>query len=174
MRVRHNGALMLMAGLLIGASCGLLIAGLLDPAPEVVASPGGQERIICLIDQATDSLDAQLYLLTSEDAIDALVRAHRRGVDVRVILERDVPGGENEDAYVELASAGVMVRYASSSFYRTHSKLIIIDGQEALVGSHNLSEAALSGNREVSVLIRDREALSHLISLFEDDWSIAS
>lgn len=173
--MKKSDVVCLLIGIAVGAGLWAALSPLAFPAAVTpVFSPGGGERIIALIDSARGTLDVEIYLLTSDGALEALERANARGVAVRVILEREVMDGGNAPAYARLASGGIPVRYASRSYRLTHSKFMVVDGREVLVGSHNLSGAALYDNREASVIIRDSATVAAFTSVFERDWAAAS
>jgi len=86
-----------------------------------------------------------------------LGRAARRGVRVTVVLERDaVPDStinrDNRDSSERLRNNGVEIHFDSPK-KTTHTKLAVIDGRYTFIGSHNLTQAALKHNNELSVLI---------------------
>ena len=82
-----------------------------------------------------------------------LVEARRRGVEVTVILEGDdAVGRENRTAAGYLDRNGVKVIFPRGRRV-THAKAVVIDDRYVLIGSHNLSHAALNRNRELSVLL---------------------
>lgn len=162
-----------------GACAGMILAILLHPllfAPSItpIFSPDDGEMIPALIDGAGESIDIEIYVFSSRDVVEALERAKSRGVRIRIIIERNVVGDDNDAIFRELASKGFDVRYASKAYKLTHSKFIIIDGKEVLVGSHNLSNSALYKNREASVIIRDSPAVADFIKAFKTDWALAS
>jgi phosphatidylserine/phosphatidylglycerophosphate/cardiolipin synthase-like enzyme len=64
------------------------------------------------------------------------------------------------------------VKFPPSSIY-LHSKLIIADGV-AFVGSENMSQTALSRNREVGVFVTEPAAQAVIASAFESDWTASS
>ena len=95
-----------------------------------------------------ESLENQLV----QDLIDA----HKRGVNVEVILEQDTWGritrrNKREGGFM-LSEAGVQVYFDSRS-QATHDKLIIVDERYTIIGSTNWSYYALEKNNEASVLI---------------------
>jgi len=159
------------AGVLVGILAIAFLAFFILPvfSATVVHSPDAQEEIISLIDSAQSSIYVEVYILTSHDVVDALISAHQRGVDVKVILEGRVSGGTNALAYSRLSGAGADVCWASEAYKLTHSKLIIIDGKKALVGSHNLSNSALNFNREISLIV-EGNVVAELLELFNYDW----
>lgn len=86
-----------------------------------------------------------------------LIEARRRGVEVTVILEGGkTVGRENLAAARALARGGVRVVIPGGR-RTTHAKAVVIDGRYVMVGSHNLSHAALSRNRELSLLVDSPE-----------------
>jgi phosphatidylserine/phosphatidylglycerophosphate/cardiolipin synthase-like enzyme len=169
-------AMLLGAGLLAGIILGFAVHPVLfAPSIAPVFSPEEGARVISFIDGAGKTIDVEVYVFSSRDVVEALERAKARGVDVRIIVERDVISGENDQIYRELASKGFNIRYANDSEFKlTHAKFIIVDGREVLVGSHNLSNSALFKNREASVIIRDGPTVSEFARVFDNDWALAS
>jgi phosphatidylserine/phosphatidylglycerophosphate/cardiolipin synthase-like enzyme len=163
------------AGLAAGALLVLLAQQFfLAPAISPVFSPEQGGEIIGFIDSAEETLDIEVYILSSRDVVAALERAKARGVEIRIIVERNVVSGENDEIYRELASKGFNIRFAGSAQKLTHSKFIIVDGKAVLVGSHNLSNSALFKNREASVIIRDSATVNKFGQIFETDWATAN
>ena len=102
-----------------------------------------------------------------------LIKAHRRGVDVKVIFDQNVRFWENSwrknmverksrDAYKRLLNAGVSVYYDSREQI-THSKIIVIDNYITIVGSANWTFSAMNRNNEASVLIESNEVAEEFI-----------
>lgn len=102
---------------------------------------------------------------------EELVRARRRGVEVTVILEQDNgrKGGvteDNRETAAFLASGGVRVYFDSPSVV-THAKCAVIDGRYVYLGSHNLTQAALRHNNELSVVIDSPEIAAEVASYMD-------
>ena len=161
------------AGVFAGVILFFVLSFMFLPAysVSVISSPGAEDEIISLIDSAQHSIYIDMYILTSEKVVDALISAHYRGVEVKVILEERT--GANALAFSRLEGAGTQVCWASAVYKLSHPKLIIVDNQKALVGSHNLSNSALNSNREISLLVQGN-VVSTLISLFNSDWDACS
>ncbi len=156
------------SGLLVGLILFLVLNQLfLAPVIIPVFSPEDGNEIIEFIDGAEESLDIEVYLFTSYDVHDAVVRAHDRGVKIRILLEAEPMNNANDEMYIRLAGEGISVKYYGGK--RMHSKFIIRDGKEVLVGSHNFSYSALNKNREASVIISG-SAVKEFIDVFEEDW----
>lgn len=164
-----------LLGLLLGFSiCFIILNFVLTPEIKTVFSPEDGHEVIDLIDSAEKSIDIEMYVFTSRDAIAALERAKERGVEIRVIIERNVISGQNGQTYNELNTKGIITKYSSRVYALTHSKTIIIDGKKVIVGSHNLSNSALYENREASVIITDLMIVKQFVDVFETDWAIAT
>ena len=100
----------------------------------------------------------------SNQLIDVLIEAKKRGVDVEVVLDQNVDfvqrrhAGDWETkikstrAYKRLKDAGIKVFYDEPTRY-AHAKCVIIDKKIVILGSTNWTEASFDNNIETSVLI---------------------
>ncbi len=143
-----------------------------NPVLTTVTSPGSSQYIVGLIDSAQSQVKIEMYVFTSKEVMLALERAVNRGVSVELILEPRVD--QNYETAQKLKTAGVVVKWASTSFANTHSKIIIVDGKITFVGSTNLSMHALELNRETAVIISDPCTAASFIKTFDADWQIAT
>jgi len=105
----------------------------------------------------------------------ALKEAGGRGVRVRLLGSPKEPG----DTYflagaLRLKEAGALVRFLPDPY--VHAKVLVRDGEEALLGSLNLSANSIQANRELAVRFTAREApeaFRRLLSVMEGDWEKA-
>ena len=80
----------------------------------------------------------------SNRLLDDLIDAHKRGVKVHVILDYPKPeymgeeGPKNQQVYEKLKEAGIDVQFDSPE-KRTHNKVLVVDREIIIVGSHNYS-----------------------------------
>ena len=114
---------------------------------------GRLAAILDLIDKAEDSLRVIFYIFASDEAgtqvRDALVRAARRGVVVRLLL--DGYGSSDTDAkfFQPIADEGgafcmFLPRYGRRYLIRNHQKLVIADERRAIIGGANVETAYLT------------------------------
>src|SRR4030066_1114179 len=103
---------------------------------------------------------------------DTLIKAAKRGVTVKVILE--VESGrsstlneENRLTADQLKKGGGKV-YFDSPRKRTHVKAIVIDDRYTFIGSHNLTASALQYNKELSLMIDSVEVAKKTARDIED------
>jgi phosphatidylserine/phosphatidylglycerophosphate/cardiolipin synthase-like enzyme len=125
-------------------------------APPVAGSCDPLITVLRAIDGAQATIRLQMYSLTLRDVVSALVRAKRRGVDVRVIVDRgQLRQDRNDSSRVEdLASAGVPVLVDSVPGLM-HNKIMIVDDETVLTGSFNYTSGAEHWNAENLLLLRD-------------------
>lgn len=76
---------------------------------SATGSTGMDLRLAQAIDNATSTVDVAAYDLDARAVTDALVRAHQRGVTVRLVIEGDAQGrsGPRELQKVEIGRAHV-------------------------------------------------------------------
>lgn len=130
-------------------------------APTIQALFSPQDNIQAVIVRSINSAKKQVlvqaYLLTDNKIADALVAAHRRGLDVKVLLDAERDKINSSDGR-RLADAGVKVRL-ETAYDNAHNKIIIIDGKTLLTGSYNFTHAAQYKNAENVLLIQNAPKL---------------
>jgi phosphatidylserine/phosphatidylglycerophosphate/cardiolipin synthase-like enzyme len=112
---------------------------------------------------------AEVYTLTDPALVAALARAHRRGADVRVILD---PNQEyNLHAHALLLAVGVSARwYPVPRGVLLHAKIGLFD-DELVLGSANWTLSGLDVNHELDIETRDPQTVAAYGSRFESDWA---
>lgn len=138
----------------------------------LVMPEDGVEAVETLIDGARQSLRLKQFKLQSERIEQALLRAHRRGVRVRVMLNPQTSGGDrwNDGAFARLEAWGMEVAWTSDAFPVTHEKSLVVDGHTALVATFNLSDKYFTQTRDYGVVTHDPNVVSQVIAGFEADW----
>jgi phosphatidylserine/phosphatidylglycerophosphate/cardiolipin synthase-like enzyme len=95
----------------------------------------------------------QAYSFTSAPIAKALLDAHKRGVQVQVILDKSQRTEKYSSADF-LANQGVPTRIDANHAI-SHNKVMIIDGETIITGSFNFTKAAQENNAENLLIIRD-------------------
>jgi hypothetical protein len=111
------------------------------------------QTIVARIDGAQRQILVQAYEFTSAPIAKAVVEAKGRGVEVRVILDKQAAGG-GYSAATFLKHAGVPV-LIDREHKIAHNKVIVIDGRTVITGSFNFTKAAEEHNAENLVVIDD-------------------
>jgi phosphatidylserine/phosphatidylglycerophosphate/cardiolipin synthase-like enzyme len=103
------------------------------------------------IDRAEIQILVSAYgLTTSSKAVEALIQAKRRGVDVRVIADRTTPW-ERKSGLGPLAEAGVPI-WIDNTVRIAHSKSMVIDSQVTLTGSMNWTGGAAQNSENLNLV----------------------
>ena len=115
---------------------------------------GCTEAVVKEIDAAKKTIIVQAYSFTSAPIAKALVEAHKRGVDVRVILDKSQRTEKYSSADFVL-HAGIPI-WIDAQHAIAHNKVMVIDGATVLTGSFNFTKAAEEHNAENLLVIRDK------------------
>ena len=139
----------------------------------VYFSPHGgcEDQIISWINRANSSIHVLIYSFTLDGIRDALVQAHERSVQVRVVFEQNNINGAGSE-YQNLKNAGLEVRVDGNSEYM-HDKVMIVDGKVVLTGSYNWSSHAENENNENLVVITSDNVAGTYESEFQRIWNAA-
>lgn len=133
---------------------------------QVFFSPKGgcTEAIVNTLNHAKKSILIQAYSFTSAPIAKAVVDAHKRGVQVKVILDKSQRTEKYSSADF-LAHAKVPV-FIDAKHKIAHNKVMIIDSGTVITGSFNFSKAAEEGNAENLLIIQN----SDLASKYIENW----
>jgi phosphatidylserine/phosphatidylglycerophosphate/cardiolipin synthase-like enzyme len=151
--MRHRFAIALLAALSAWTSPALA-------APRVVVCliPGENctKLVVDTVDAAAREVLVQAYGFTSCPIIEALARARKRGLDVRVLLDKSNVHPSKAAVLSYLRSAGIEPKIDSPPGI-AHRKVIIVDRNIVVSGSMNFTCAAQKRNVEVVEVTRGRK-----------------
>ncbi|WP_152362961.1 phospholipase D-like domain-containing protein [Microlunatus speluncae] len=113
------------------------------------------------------------YLIPDEDMLNALTRASRRGVDVRIIVPKEsnhiVADWLSRGFYNQLLSSGVRLFLYQGAM--VHAKTATIDGQWSTIGTANIDRLSLLGNYEINLEVYDPGVARQMEEIFSIDSS---
>lgn len=133
-----------------------------------------RQQIIAHLDSSKSTIEVAVYEISSTEMADALIRAARRGIQVRVLVDgirsTSATTQENqiEDERIPLR------RLTAQGENLLHDKFILFDGSLAATPSYDRSIRGLreSTGSEPS-FTRDKDEVKSLKSKFENLWRIA-
>ena len=153
------------------ASDGAWLANLkpIDDALFIQAPADGPAAVISVINQARVSIKMMMYHLSNPDVVNALINAHRRNVDVVLILDqKSISSGKYQDFASQLQAAGITVVRSSSGFSISHVKAMVIDGTMAFISTMNLV-GAWQQMRDYGIFTTDPGVIAEFNSVFATD-----
>jgi hypothetical protein len=103
-----------------------------------------------------------------EKLINAVLMKQQAGVDVKIIF-RVLMASEarkNLEALKEMGFDTDTIRVQKNC----HTKGVIVDGKEIMLGSQNWSNDGVSVNRDASLLFEDAELADYFRTIFYHDW----
>ncbi len=130
---------------------------------------GIEERLIALMDRAQRTLDVCVYEFDLENVADAMVRAARRGVRVRLVTDTDTV--ENRDppdqaVQARLREANIPI-VPDNRRPIMHNKFTIVDGEWVQMGSWNYTINDTYRNNNNQAIIQSRELAANYTAEFE-------
>jgi cardiolipin synthase A/B len=140
---------------------------------HLVWSPGSTARLLRVIDAAHSSIWVENEEMSDRDVISALESAAQRGVTVRVTMTESY---STDRAFDQLVAAGVHVAvYRQDAPLYIHAKVILVDSGtasvQAFIGSQNFSDASLSSNRELGVVLTAQQVPVGLVTVLASDFA---
>ena len=89
-----------------------------------------QRTLITMINNAQRNILVQAYLFTDDTIANALIRAHKRGVNVEILLDSQVMSDAKGSDGIRLYEAGIPVRL-ETRYENAHNKIMIFDHDTA-------------------------------------------
>ena len=144
-----------------------------NPAPEVFYGPEDRpaDHLVSLYMGARKSIYVAVYGLTYPPLVKALVAAHKRGVDVRVITDRGKLEERNQRTALEtLRLAGIPIKINRYDGLM-HIKQAVIDDRINTSGSLNQTSSAARFNDERLDILHDPITTQRAAKKFLSMWA---
>ena len=147
------------------------------PSIEAGFSPEGsaQQLVLNTIDSAQQSIRMMAYSFTDPDVMKALIAAHRRGVDIKIVI--DEKGNRNRASMAAMnlmVNTGIPLR-TNGRFPIQHDKILIVDNHTVESGSYNYSRAGSSRNSENVLVIHDVPELAQTyLTHWQSRWEMGT
>lgn len=121
-------------------------------------SPGDEcrRKLLGLCVSARTSLDVSVFTISDNRLSEAIIKAHQRGVIVRIITDDEKIHDAGSDIEI-LVAAGIVVRTDNSSAHM-HHKFALVDHHTLVNGSFNWTRSASDFNQE-NILVTNEPAL---------------
>jgi len=132
----------------------------------------GAKMIIDSILEAKKSLRIKMFVFSDPELIYAVIDAHKRGLDVKVMLNPARRSGEEENESTRrlFEQAGVNVKDTNPFFGLTHEKSMVVDDRLAFIKSLNWETKNLTETRDYAIITANPHEVAEVIMCFEADW----
>lgn len=150
----------------------VLAAASAVPASEVYFSPNGgaRQRLVRAIQESRKTIDIAVYNFTAYELADALYAAKARGVQVRVVVDREMAetGGSGVPG---LRLNGIPVRSLGvPELSLMHHKFAVFDERLVATGSYNWTNSAEHANYENLVVLEEPKLVERFQQEFRRLW----
>ena len=137
------------------------------------------------VDQAVSSVHLSIYLLSDHwrspevgnlDLVNTLAQASVRGLNCRCIIDQPHVVNRqlkyNIKAAAKLQASGWKIRVMPDK-KTLHEKILLLDKQIAVIGSHNISKASAISNFDTSLAVESVLLAERLYRQFWERWRLA-
>ena len=139
-------------------------------AADVFFSPGEECRnaIINRINGAIHQIGICVFTISDDRITDAIVTAHKKGVNVKIITDNDKSWDEGSDIK-QLARAGVSIKMDSTPNHM-HHKFMVVDNKSLLTGSYNWTMSAMRYNHGNILITEETGVVRSFLKEFDNLW----
>jgi phosphatidylserine/phosphatidylglycerophosphate/cardiolipin synthase-like enzyme len=118
---------------------------------------GAADAVVAEMAGARKTLDVAVYSVTHPQIAKAVADAHRRGVRVRVLLDKSQSSGRYSSA-TYLLNAGVPV-WTDADDGLMHHKYAVVDGRVVITGSFNFTKSGDQKKAENLLIVEGKAKL---------------
>ena len=138
----------------------------------IVLPDDSGQPILDAIAAAKKSIRIKMFVFSEPSLIKAVIDAHKRGVEVRIMLNPARRDGKEENADVRkaLTDAGIKVSDSNPAFDLTHEKSMVIDDTIAFVQSLNWEVENLTTTRDYAIVTTHKHEVDEVAQCFDADW----
>ncbi|KAG0262260.1 hypothetical protein BG011_000166 [Mortierella polycephala] len=138
--------------------------------PVFFPSEQSFQQLVNTLDGAKSSLDICVFTITDNHLANAIIRAHERGVRVRIISDDDKANDMGSDVNRLRDENNIPARVDNSPSHM-HHKFAVVDDAMVINGSYNWTKGARFDNRENLTLTNAPKAVQGFKAEFEKLWS---
>jgi len=122
-------------------------------------------KIIGWLNEAQTTIDVCMYMLTYDLLANAIINAHKRGVQIRLILDQD-----NVEITWKMGIMGIAKKVKRNSSCLMHHKFIIIDNKNIISGSMNWTYTGAHRNWENVFISNNHKLVDAFSREFQRLW----
>jgi phosphatidylserine/phosphatidylglycerophosphate/cardiolipin synthase-like enzyme len=126
-----------------------------------------ENAMVDAINSATRSIDGAMYEINLPRVTEALIAAHQRNVQVRLVLDDEYAIEDEDSTYEELEEAGIPIVSDDRSAFM-HHKFLVIDRSAVWAGSTNFTRNDVYNNNNNALFIRSSRLAENYTAEFEE------
>lgn len=130
---------------------------------------GAEKAIVSAIDDAKHEIRMQAFLFSNKPITEALIRAHKRGVKVTVLIDQKMVGKKPNTTNLILDAE--IPTFFDTAHRTAHDKIIIIDDSTVLTGSFNFVKVAETKNGENLIVLKSKPVAEQYIENWKKHFS---
>ncbi len=129
-------------------------------------------KIVEKIKNAKKRVFVEVYMLTEKRIKEALVKAHKRWIDIKIVIEHSpyLAVNLNQKHFKQLQEKWVNIVWSNAKNYAlNHSKIMLID-DELILSSGNFTYSTFAHNRDLFLITRDKNIVNIFTKIFNKDF----
>eukprot|EP00808_Paulinella_micropora_P003954 g28292.t1 len=131
--------------------------------------PTSLTKLLDVLTSARRTMDVCVFNITCDEIADTVLAAHKRGVRVRVITDKEQQKNPGNDIS-RMREIGIEVRQDNSQ-HMMHHKFAVVDGARLATGSFNWTRAAVLGNKENVIITTAKPLVTAYSTEFDKLWN---
>lgn len=132
---------------------------------NIILSPNySREKIEYIINNAQNSINMYFPYIQDESLENILINKAKNWLEINLIVDKVI---EEDKAYNSLLKAWINIKKIKKN--KLHAKAILVDNKYLYIWSINFSSSSLDKNREIWILINNKDIILKFTEIFESD-----
>ncbi|XP_066926773.1 uncharacterized protein [Clytia hemisphaerica] len=127
-------------------------------------------KLIDTLESSQFKLDVCVFVITSQDLADILIKKHKEGIIVRIVTDCEKMD-LNCSQIEQMRAKGIQVRHDKTSYFM-HHKFALVDDKFLVNGSFNWTKQAITGNQENVIISAEKDLITPYKKQFEKLWNM--
>lgn len=137
--------------------------------PNLVLSPfSSRTQMTFLLKNAQKSIKIYAHNFSDTEIMEILFEKHKENIDINIIFPDLKKVASNEDEIQKIREKNISYKVLEKP--EVHAKSILIDDTYLYIGSVNFSSYSIDKNREMGLLIKNKDIIWKFLDIFEDDF----
>jgi len=109
-----------------------------------------------------------VYKLSSSSALNALIEAEKRGVEVKMIVDGEAAKKKKSLVFKAILAGIDVTVWPTDKRGELHTKYYVFDEKTAIIGSFNLSGSAEKSNTESFIFTDDQAVVQEMLEGWDE------
>ena len=131
----------------------------------VISPQNSRIKLMKLLNSAEKNIKIYIPYLNDREILEEIIKIKKsKKINIEIILSKE---SIDNNITKNLQNIWILINFLKK--YKMHSKAILVDNKYLFIWSINFSEYSIDKNREIWILIKEKNIIDDFLKIFESD-----